>query len=1484
MLNDTDAPEFIPDGAPEFIADAPPEFIPDDPSYASEILTGVPQGLMSAGASSVKLAGPLVAGIGNMFTDEDLSKRLPTFKKDVDAAFGIDKQVPMQTIPGKTAQSLANIVPFLINKPMAVVGVGTMYNDIVDDLVSKGIDKNRARKIAIEENAAMLLLTAGVGKGMASTILAGFKPISGIVQRAINAASGGTGFVTGMEASHAIGNAELSDRPDLQKERTNTDRASEFLTGGVLGAFHPVKKENVKPIPEVEKDIVHPEFIPDEVGGVSKMEKKFLEDHRLVLDDKAEKINLEIEDMMQQMEETGIHPKEQVELLDYLEKSFAKVVEDKIDLEEKTSGNYTKDATTERQVARDVRKQQLINEIKSRRGGSEKPFQTDMREEIPDIGEKLSPVDVAIDNIKKATSEPEHKVALRLQEVEEKLANLANEQIADEVPEKDYNSLRKNLQEEIKNYENIIRGETIDLSWYESTRPKPPSNKGPLAEHKTTELGDVIATESAKEPGKYQVTFFDGPADKGAIPTQDHVYNTREEAVRAFEAAGKEVTNTTNHIPRLNKIVYMPEEIATRDAEASTGLREQYEREHPLADVKEQDITTTADVIKNTPIERSRKGLISRNYFGQNALAKLYSKHPIVQQVFHSIRKADMEAQQIQNQLWFDTNKLIEGAKISVMDTFSKVKDKTSAFIAVTTTSNKDMKIIHDLHERGFFAELDYETNLKENGQHLTPDQTRVYNTLSKLYTNMYDAVVAKQDFLGKKYIMAKRPGWYPATRAGRYSVNILFNGNIAYIEYFKTKQAADIKRRQITNGQNLKFLDVSDVIDTVKDIDQTMNADMAEIIGGALAKIYPTAGKNIQKSIDTLVSNMQARGGKLGYHHQHRANIPGYKGSELFRSPEELGSSYKEGIQASVNNFGMNLKALMIKTYVDPLLTDRVTQTRDVEGHAIASQIYDSSMGRNRDLLNHWEDVPVRAIDKTISRITSKLLGREFEAREGSAAEQTSNVAMRVFYNTKMMAKPVFSIIGQVLSTPMVSAEMAVVNPWHIPYSFAKGMTKYLTGNKELWDHLKETSQKTNLFEEQMLESMNLSRHTGTNSRTMKIIEGVEDWVLLQKPGKGMDSLSRVLAYTISYEHFKDAGLSKENASYQAGLAMERALNTYDKSHSAPMFDKLGVVGHGLKPLSSYGHNQTGMVISYLRDAIDGKKAPLVAFGMTSIAMGGIISLPFIQDYEVIRKVLMKYTDTIMPSILEIFSGDDSFMDRLQIHDQDAKDATTYGLTALTGIDLASSVRANEQFITLLGTIVMAEESATKLIPMLGATVGTVGAIPSMVQAAAGNRTVGETNQAVNALITGPINYGMKEALGSNTTKVMGSNTNIKASGKKGVADEERTMSDIVAGVFGTKTVKQRQDDQVLFELQQKDRILQAKKDRAVQMFTETGDQKYLDKMVELGMDDKQISSGVDQAAYTKFVDQGITYYRSNKGSIKADKANKLFNFGIKR
>ena len=52
--------------------------------------------------------------------------------------------------------------------------------------------------------------------------------------------------------------------------------------------------------------------------------------------------------------------------------------------------------------------------------------------------------------------------------------------------------------------------------------------------HKSTELGDIVLTKSAKDPSKFQMTFFDGKLGKSNT-VKDLQFDTKEEAIKAFE-------------------------------------------------------------------------------------------------------------------------------------------------------------------------------------------------------------------------------------------------------------------------------------------------------------------------------------------------------------------------------------------------------------------------------------------------------------------------------------------------------------------------------------------------------------------------------------------------------------------------------------------------------------------------------------------------------------------------------------------------------------------------------------------------------------------------------------------------------------------------------------------------------------------------------------------------------------------------------------
>jgi len=1554
-----------------------------------EMMAAPRQGLEKAVAGFARLGAAGVGKAYELVTGEQDTTTEATNKRIADVT-GVSDHKVMQTIPGQAIETVANVLPMAANVPIGIAGAATMYNDLVDEYTAKGLPIGEARKLAATESAAMIAGGVGVGK-VAGKVLS---PVVG--KMAGGLIGGGAGFTGGVEAARQLHNTMTEDRPELQQEFDPKKAVSNFLAGGMLAAGHPSVKLRDKVAEKTPSVGVAPEFIP-EASGMSRGEYDMLASSRKLLEDKATSINNKISEIEQVVGKTGEATQDHVQSLTVLEEALNKVADDLVKHDSAMSGDVTTQIDTEKQLAQDIRKQELIEQLKARRAPVEQPYE----QNLP-VEQKVSPVEVALDKIGEASKESPEQVSDRILDTIDKLDSIKDE------PQN--SSIRDSLKQEIAAYEAIQRGEKPDLSWFEPKQEVEIQNKKvptavevakKFSDHKT--VGDVLETMSTEKLGtpgqrilvgilkkvprvldatfavtKATVQNSEGKYARGLYNSATHGMEIHEgatlrtilhEAVHAatvalldqktsvsakkmiqifneyrdtyattsLNRAGKMHYGFTNAKEFISEALSNPEfqkflssiKVKTIDAkpeslwtalknviksglgverEARTALDEVLEAGQDLMDatakrpdtffqkLSEKRKSKSPDFsIEDAPTGKQIRSFIGRKMFGMNTYEGFFRDHPMVQKGFREIRNSSEQADKIQNALWHGNPDI---KQMGFMDTLSKVKNKGSAIIAVMTTSNKDMAAVHDLFKRGFDEGKDteikteaealaiYDENLLKNGGHLTPEQIKTYKTLSKLFFNMYSKTVTVQRQLGKKHELPYRAGWYPAKRSGNFSIEISFNSNNVHIETFKTRQAAEIFRRKLTDGTNLKHLEISDVLDASKKEERQPNKEMADIIGDVLEKKYATAGSQLKADIDKLVLSMQTRGGKLGYHHQHRANVPGYHGSELFLDQEKLGSSFKEGIQGEVNNFGMNLRTLMVKHTVEPMLDDVTFKDGDPVGHAALKQMFDSSLGRNEDFLETKMGVNKvdHVIDKVVSKVMLKTLGREFQGKEGSATSRATNTAMRVFYATKMMAKPIF-VLGQVLTTPFIIPELA--RDGHMLrsfYSFGKGTLNLLSGNKELLDHLKEVSQEYNVTEAQYLESMNLDKHSGREGKIEKSLNFIEDYALLGKLGKGGDSLSRLVSYATAYTHYTDLGLSKTEASYQARLATDKAMNVYDSSSSAPMFENLGFIGHGMKPLSSFGLNQLGNVVTYFKAAKHGDVAPMIAYGLVATAMGGVMSLPFIQEYERFRQVAERFYNLHIPSILEIFSGDESFLDRLNITSQDSKDVALYGLPALTGIDLSSSMRSNETLLSMVAAIALGQEDAIKLFPLIGATTDTVKGLAQIPATMAGRNSVGEGKAAIDSLITGPIGYGAKELAGVNTTRSLGENTGMIATGRAGDADMPRTKTDVLAGFLGGRSIEQRRGDQQIFEQTARDKVKQQKIQNNVNMLVESGDQRYIDKLIDLGVTADQITSGIKSGVYNKNVDQYLRFFRNQSGHIDKQKALNTINFGIKK
>ena len=866
--------------------------------------------------------------------------------------------------------------------------------------------------------------------------------------------------------------------------------------------------------------------------------------------------------------------------------------------------------------------------------------------------------------------------------------------------------------------------------------------------------------------------------------------------------------------------------------------------------------------------------------FGKTGVAQIFKDNPIIQNVYWKIRNAEMTSARIANNIWFGD----VGRKVWDESNFfaklSKIKDKSSPYMVVKTSKPEDMAAVHDLLKKGLEEGLEYHETLDKYGTGLSIEQQGIFKTLTGMFTKQYEAMVKEQEKMGKKNILPRRKGWYPSVRKGDYYVDINFQGTSAYRQHFTTKAEGEAFLEKLGSG-NLKHLSATGV-EKIKLEDSNPFLDSIDTFKDFLEKKYPSAGGVLKKDIEGLVEALVTRGGKLGKHHNYRSNLEGYKGSEVFASAKERGNSFKEAIQNSVNDYTGTLRKMQINHSVEPIIRNGA-ETMHPDTLAVIQQMSDSALNKVENKMAVLDDSVRNWVDSAAKTLYD-VAGKEFKPGD-PVFDKIKNGMLETFYLTKLMAKPVFAV-GQVISTPVQAIRhMAYDGGLRAYMSFGKGLFKLAINDKELKDSIFKVSQETNTFEPQFIEALHLNKNDSS------LLEGIKKYVFLNKVNEGADSLSRVLTYASMYEHYKSLGKTKAEAEQLAMHGTDTTMVQYGRSEQAPMFQHAGIVGEMARPLQTFGQAQFANLVGDIKHfkTLQPKTwAPLLTYGLTATMVGGVLAPAFITEYEIIRKWLnAQYPEYSIPSVLDLVAHDDSMIDRI-IPDNDlVRKTIEYGLPSLSGVDLSSSVRANENFTTLLGSVLLAEESWTRMFPLIQVTADTVSGGSVLISEALGKKhTDADLSKAVNkALPVGPIAYGAKELLGVNETNIMGKQTGMMPLGNTGMAEKPRQPVDVVAGLMGTRSTDDRFETQKALNRTEIDKNRQTQIKRLADLAIETGDPKYIEKIVSYGVDSKTLENMIGSEVWSRLADVETRYIVNSKGKAPANyetarKANLLNKF----
>lgn len=886
---------------------------------------------------------------------------------------------------------------------------------------------------------------------------------------------------------------------------------------------------------------------------------------------------------------------------------------------------------------------------------------------------------------------------------------------------------------------------------------------------------------------------------------------------------------------------------------------------------------------------------LARKLFGKTTLAGIFKNNQILQDAHHTIRSAELKASNATNNLWYLDISFSQWKDAPILQRFSKVKLPDSPMMVWKSLTNIESFRLHEVFKRGWEEGLEYQDSLTKYGQHFSDKEKNAFLVFGTMMDRAFTHQKSLERSLGKKDIIQKAPGYYPAMRRGDYFVNIRFGDTVAHRQHFNTQVAAEawVKKMEPQLGNHFEM----GLIENVKD--GPKHPGVFEMIDVFDSYLYNKYNVDVSHEAAELKLKLATRGGRMGHHHDQRFNISGYKGSELGFTPEELGHSFKQGIQDYVQEFQSQYKAMIIKHEIDPILETQGLRDSHPQTHAAMQQIRDSALNFNPNKFEAFDKAIYESTDKMARAIYESLYPNKLFNPKDPVYKTIQSAAISTFYLFKVLPSLAMSVV-QLLNPVIAMRHGAIDNGFLTIGSFGKGMYKLFTGDSELMQSLHQVTQTTDVIEPQFLNTLHMK---GEN----KLLEGVKDWVAMRKPQEACDVISRTMGYAYFYTHYKDIGHTPLEAKNLALEAIDANFGAYTRGESAPIFQHLGgIIGEGLRPLQTFGQMTVGNIVADVKRMADNPTklksyAPFIMYGLTATLLGGAITGPVMNMYETTRQFFMKlWPEWDIPSALDLVLKGVISLDNV-VEDKDAlTKLIAYGvLSQQTGIDIGASARTTE---TLPGTLLslglaavegenaasaMAKE-VSRLTPVHSNVVHMASGATTLAKSLVKDVPKNELKQGItDAAMRGPMKNALMEATGANKTTVMGKDTNMIASGSDSSALMEEGPKEKVAHWMGNMSTEERFRTDQKIEDQFRTKAFNDKIKQMFTLYNQTLKPEYLDRLIQLGATDANIKNQLQTRAYKALVPADIREVTNNKGkvpnnlsSVRKIEHQGLFNF----
>lgn len=774
--------------------------------------------------------------------------------------------------------------------------------------------------------------------------------------------------------------------------------------------------------------------------------------------------------------------------------------------------------------------------------------------------------------------------------------------------------------------------------------------------------------------------------------------------------------------------------------------------------------------------------------FGIQQRMGIYKDNPVIKYASDVVLNAlHLQTQRSMELLSGVTDKATYLAKKGFGVTLKKIKDLDSPAVIFNKASNEDFHAVHQILEKGI-GKYSYEESLAMFGADLTPMQKDLYTAATKMYAKMYQMSVDSAQKLGKKSVLPNMKGWYPAVRKGEFTVNFHIDGlkrlagydetgravmtDLSHSQSFRTKGEAEAFIKQFESQPSefkghLRHNGVEEVsakegIDQLADFHRAyreqrakLDIDRAALEGGTAPRwVVEEAAKyggNYQAMLDARMQRMvdmyTTRGGQLGGHAKFRTNVSGSMGSEMFATVHDAGKAFRDANYKSVDEFTGLMQKMEIEEKLNLLINNEellkshpnslefVRLTRDYALNKVDSPLAFKGAKATIDAIGEsaWKKTPLHKMEA-------------FGAKRYTDAPVV-DIALRkmgsLFYIHALMSRPVFwanqSVQGLWATRTMLKDG---AGPVSATVSAGKGMWQVLRPDREFLEALYYTSQTSHTFDPQFIKDINSHAlgdfmQEGSKGRLLfELITG-------EKQSTMADTFSRLMSYSMMYEHYKELGLRGEELATAAAKATDENMVQYGRQYKAPMYQKMGMLGDMISPLHTFSDAALGNMIADIGDILraPGGKAKLRASlpFMATVAitglMAGAIGVPLIAEYEALRLLINKLSkmlggEDLLPSTIDwVLSGDNTFSNRVVSHG--LMSASTMPITDNQGLD----VGAGNRWQPIFDGVTQGQNTFMQYLPVINWYVDRSGDVETILGHATGVRPGSEAERRTAAM-----------------------------------------------------------------------------------------------------------------------------------------------------